>query len=49
MVRKVALLNGFRESTPFTLDIELDGDTATLHIDQDFAGRKVEEELPSPS
>jgi len=46
MVRKVALLNGFRESTPFTLDIELDGDTATLHIDQDFAGRKVEEELP---
>lgn len=46
MDRKVALLNGFRESTPFTLDLELNGDEATLRIDEDFAGRRVEEELP---
>jgi len=46
MDRKVALLNGFRESTPFTLDLELIGDEATLRIDEDFAGRRVEEELP---
>lgn len=46
MDRKVALLNGFRESTPFTLDLELNGDEVTLRIDEDFAGRRVEEELP---
>ena len=46
MVRKVALLNGFRETTPFTLDIEINEDEATLRIDEDFAGRRVEEELP---
>jgi hypothetical protein len=46
MDRKVALLNGFRESTPFTLDLELSGDEVTLRIDEDFAGRRVEEELP---
>ncbi len=46
MDRKVALLNGFRESTPFTLDLELIGDEVTLRIDEDFAGRRVEEELP---
>jgi hypothetical protein len=46
MDRKVALLNGFRESTPFTLDLELNGDEVILRIDEDFAGRRVEEELP---
>jgi len=46
MDRKVALLNGFRESTPFTLDLELNGDEVTLRINEDFAGRRVEEELP---
>jgi len=46
MDRKVALLNGFRESTPFTLDLELNGDEVILRIDEDFAGRRVEEALP---